>query len=211
MPGTIFHLIGNPGVGKYTIGSELARQTGARLVDNHSIANVLFNLIDQDGITPLPAAIWSRVGQVRAAVLDTIVNISPPELSFIFTNFMRGEDPAEYAVFLESVGVADARGSLYLPVLLSCETPELVQRIVRPDRRQRMKLTDPIEGRRLNDDLPPFRTDHPNVLSLDVTRTRPKETAEAIVAWAAKLRGPTSGPSRSTSPSANRDKGQGGG
>ena len=188
MPGTIFHLIGNPGVGKYTIGSALARQTGARLVDNHSINNVIFNLIDGDGVTPLPAEIWPRVAQVRAAVLDTIVNVSPPALSFIFTNFIRGEDDGEYAAFLEFVAVADARGSLYVPVLLSCETEELVQRIVRPDRRARMKMIDPIQGRRWNDDLPPFRTDHPNALALDVTRRIPAESVRAILEWAAGLR-----------------------
>ena len=188
MPSTIFHLIGNPGVGKLTIGMELVGQTGARLVDNHSINNVIFNLINQDGTTPLPAGIWSRVGQVRAAVLETIVNISPPELSFVFTNFMRGEDPAEYAIFLEFVGIADARGSLYVPVLLSCETPELVTRIVRPDRRERMKLIDPVEGARLNDHVPPFQTDHPNALALDVTRRAPADAVRAILEWAEALR-----------------------
>ena len=188
MPGTIFHLIGNPGVGKYTIGSALARQTGARLVDNHSINNVIFNLINQDGVTPLPAGIWPRIGQVRAAVLDTIVHVSPPEMSFVFTNFIRGEDDGEYATFLEFVALADARGSLYVPVLLSCETEELVQRIVRPDRRARMKMLDPIQGRRWNDDLPPFRTDHPNALAWDVTRRIPAESVRAILEWAAGLR-----------------------
>ncbi len=87
---TFFHLIGNPGVGKYTVGAELARLTGARLVDNHSIANVIFNVISPDGLTPLPAGIWERVGRVRAAVLDTIVHLAPPELSFVFTNYGRG-------------------------------------------------------------------------------------------------------------------------
>ena len=188
MPGTIFHLVGTPGVGKYTIGSELARQTGARLVDNHSINNVIFNLINQDGVTPLPAGIWPRIGQVRAAVLDTIVHVSPPEMSFVFTNFIRGEDDGEYAAFLEFVAVADARGSLYVPVLLSCETPELLQRIVRPDRRARMKLIDPVEGARLNDHVPPFRTDHPNALALDVTRRAPADAVRAILEWAEGLR-----------------------
>ena len=41
MEPTIFHLLGSPGVGKYTIGKALAEATGARLVDNHSIANVI--------------------------------------------------------------------------------------------------------------------------------------------------------------------------
>ena len=106
-------------MGKYTVGAELARLTGARLVDNHSIANVIFNVIGTDGVSPLPEGIWERVGQVRAAVLDTIVHLSPPHLSFVFTNYMRGEDAAEYAIFLEFVAIAEIRHSLYLPVLLT--------------------------------------------------------------------------------------------
>ena len=181
---TIFHLIGPPGVGKYTIGTALAGVTGARLVDNHSVANVIFNVIAPDGVTPLPRGIWSRVGQVRAAVLDAVLNLAPPDLSFVFTNYMRGEDENEYAAFLELVAVAEARRSVFVPVILSCETRELVTRIVRPDRRARMKLVDPIEGARMNEG-PPFRTDHPNALLMDVSRTAPGEAVAKIAAWAA--------------------------
>lgn len=186
-PPAIFHLIGKPGVGKYTVGSELARRTGARLVDNHSIANVIFNVINPDGVTPLPEGIWPRVGQVRAAVLDTIVHLSPPGLSFVFTNYMRGDDAAEYAIFEEFAAIAALRRSTFVPVILSCETAELVRRIVRPDRRERMKLIDPIEGARLNDRVPQFAPNHPNALHLDVTHTAPQETAQAIINWRATL------------------------
>jgi hypothetical protein len=181
---TIIHLIGSPAVGKYTIASRVARITGARLVDNHSIANVIFNLLDQDGVRPLPAGVWSHVSRVRAAVLDTLIHISPPELSFVFTNYMRGEDPAEYAAFEELVAVAEIRGSTFVPVILSCETPELVRRIGSPDRRERMKLIDPIQGAYLNDEVPHFTTKHPNKLELDTSRTTPDEAAARVVAWA---------------------------
>ncbi len=182
-PPTFFHLIGNPGVGKYTVGTELARLTGARLVDNHSIANVIFNVINPDGVTPLPEGIWERVGQVRAAVLDTIVHLAPPDLSFVFTNYLRGEDASEDAILEEFVAIAEVRKSTYVPVLLSCETSELVTRIVSEDRRARMKLIDPIQGAQMNDDFPRFETPHPNALRLDVTNTPPHETAQAIINW----------------------------
>ena len=57
MENTIIHLIGPPGVGKYTIASQIAGRMGARLVDNHAIANVIFNVIAPDGVTPLPEGI----------------------------------------------------------------------------------------------------------------------------------------------------------
>ena len=179
----MIHLIGPPGVGKYTIGSLVAERIGARLVDNHSVNNVIFNLVAPDGIRPLPSAIWPRVAQVRAAVLDTMIHVSPPGLSFVLTNYIRGEDPGEEAAFLQVVDVAAARGATFVPVLLSCETPVLVQRVVSEDRARRMKLIDPVRTASLNDDVPAFRTDHPNTLELDVTHVSPDEAASRIIEW----------------------------
>ena len=187
METTIYHLIGPPAVGKYTIGKELAARSGARLVDNHSVANVLFNLLDQDGVTPLPDAIWPLVGQVRAAVIETLLTVSPPDLSFVFTNFMRGEDEREYAVFLEMVAVAEARQSVFVPVLLRCDPDEIVRRIVGDDRKQRLKLVDPVLGRRFATDVPLFRTDHPNALELDVTGISPTAAVDTILSWRGRI------------------------
>ena len=184
---TIFHLIGPPAAGKYTVAKELAALSGARLVDNHAIANVIFNVLDQDGVKPLPVGIWPQVGKVRRAVLETIVQFSPGEMSFVFTNYLRGEDPDELASFEKVVALADIRASLFVPVLLSCETGELVRRVGNDSRRERMKLLDPVEAARLNDEVPAFTTDHPNTLRLDTTSTPPHAAAEQIIEWAAKL------------------------
>lgn len=181
---TMIHLIGSPGAGKYTIARALVAKTGARLIDNHSIANVIFNVLNVDGITPLPPSVWVRVGRVRAAVFDAITNLSPPAMSFVFTNYIRGDDPADVAVFEEFLALAAKRGAAYVPVLLSCETPELLRRIVQPDRAARMKLIDPVEGARINDEIPPFETDHANVLRLDVTALAPDAAAATTIAWA---------------------------
>jgi len=70
--GTIICIVGPPGVGKYTIGRLLAERLGCRLLDNHYWLNVIFSLVEQDGITPLPKAIWPLVGRVRDAVLETV-------------------------------------------------------------------------------------------------------------------------------------------
>ncbi|MGE3075728.1 MAG: chloramphenicol phosphotransferase [Dehalococcoidia bacterium] len=178
---TIYHLIGTPGVGKYTIGTELARLTGAKLVDNHAVANVIFNVLDQDGIKPLPDGVWTYVREVRRAVLDTMIHVSPNYLSFVFTNYIRGEDEREYAYFLENVAVAEIRGSRFVPVLLTCETAELMNRIGTESRRRRMKLLDPIEARRLNNEVPQFATDHPNFFTVDTTHRPPAESAQLIL------------------------------
>ena len=92
-------LIGSPGVGKYTIASRVAPLVGARLVDNHSIANVLFNLLDQDGVRPMPAEVWPLLADVRKAVFRTLTEVSPGHLSFVLTNYRQGDDPQDEAVF----------------------------------------------------------------------------------------------------------------
>lgn len=187
MQPTMFYLVGMPAVGKYTIAKEVAAITGARLVDNHSIANVIFNLFELDGVTPLPEGIFGPVGKVRQAVLDALTNLAPRELSYVFTIVLLGGDPAEAEHFHKMVEVAEQRGSLFVPVLLRCRTGELMSRAANESRVQRMKLIDPATIASLNDDRPQFETDHPNAITLDTTETPPAETALRIVEWAEEV------------------------
>jgi hypothetical protein len=187
LPPVVLHFIGSPAVGKYTIASKVAPMLPARLVDNHAIANVIFSVLDQDGVKPLPPSVWPHVGAVRRAVLDAVMDLSPAHLSFVFTNALRGDDPAEEVVFEELRALAEVRRSVFVPVLLRCATEEVVRRVVQSDRRQRMKLVDPGLARQLNDG-PQFTTAHPNVLQLDVTHVPPEECAARIVAWVSECR-----------------------
>ncbi|HEX6477597.1 MAG TPA: hypothetical protein VF043_02040 [Ktedonobacteraceae bacterium] len=52
MQNTIVYLIGYAGTGKYTIAKELARLTGAVIVDNHLINNPVFSIVGASGNTP---------------------------------------------------------------------------------------------------------------------------------------------------------------
>jgi hypothetical protein len=180
MDNTMVHLIGPPGAGKFTIATHLARLTGARLVDNHSINNVLFNPIALDGVTPLPGAIWPLVRRLREVVFETIATVSPPGLSFVFTNYLHHED---HDALRANLDLAAARGATYVPVMIICRTDELLRRIVTEDRRTRLKLVDPVAGRRLNEDVPLIAFEHPNMLTLDVTNLAPERAARLIAGW----------------------------
>jgi hypothetical protein len=70
MNNTIIYLIGLPGVGKFTIGKEINKRTGARLIDNQLINNPIFSLIAADGFSPLPEIIWDRIGAIRRIIWD---------------------------------------------------------------------------------------------------------------------------------------------
>jgi hypothetical protein len=50
----------------------------ARVVDNHWINNPIFDLLDNDRVTPFPTGVWDQVAKVRHAVLDTIATLSAP-------------------------------------------------------------------------------------------------------------------------------------
>ncbi len=181
---TVFLLIGSPGVGKYTVARELVSLTGARLVDNHAIANVIFNLLDIDGTTLLPPEVFRHVAVVRRAVLDALGTIAPRDLSYVLTMYLRGESQAETALFDEVAAVAEARGSQFIPVLLKCATSELVSRVVSDSRRDRMKLIDPSLAAHFNDAVPPFTTDHTAAITLEITSTPAPAAAQVILDWA---------------------------
>jgi hypothetical protein len=183
----IYHLIGTPAAGKYTIGSIVAERTGARFIDNHSITNVIFNVFGSDGVTPLPDGVWSYVGRVREATMDALEALAPPHLSFVFTNYLIGQDPKERLVFDQLQALAERRKSVFVPVLLRCDTAELMARAANDSRVQRMKLIDPLAIARFNDEFPQFETDHPNAFKLDVTRTPPEESAARIIEWATRV------------------------
>jgi len=86
----IVHLIGFPAAGKFTVAKALARQATDHLVviDNHFTANVIFGVMEIDGVKPVPDEVWDRVEEVREAVFTTIETLSPPDWSFVFTNVM---------------------------------------------------------------------------------------------------------------------------
>jgi len=103
----IVHLIGFPASGKLTIARALseAASTGDApfvVLDNHHVNNVIFPVLDLDGIKPVPAVVWDRTREIAAVLRRTIEELSPPQWSFIFTNVLtddrarseRRQDPA---------------------------------------------------------------------------------------------------------------------
>jgi hypothetical protein len=181
MENTIFYLIGPPGVGKYTVGQIIAARTGAKLVDNHTWNNVIFGLIEQDGVTPLPQSVWGLTGRVRLAVLDTIATLSPPSWSFIFTHAAVPDDPAEHDIARQIRSVAERRNAAMIVARLSCAAEQLALRVVGVGRRERMKETDPHAARR-NGRLPVFDPCYPNSIAIDTTPLSAEQTAEQIMA-----------------------------
>ncbi len=183
MTPTLFLLTGFPGTGKLTVARAMAAQLEdagqtVRIVDNHWINNPIFGLVAQDGVTPLPEAVWDRVGEVAAAVVSTVEGITPRDWHVIFTAYLDGETDTGTVPRLDDV--AATRGSTFVPVRLLCDPAENAKRIVSPERRGLMKSIDPVEPYRLADKGPPYNPQHANQFDIDITTT-PAEAAAARI------------------------------
>lgn len=179
----IIYLIGFAGTGKYTIAKKICQLTGARLVDNHLINNPVFSVIHQDGgKTPLPETVWEKTWAIRDIVLETILTISPPDFSFVFTNDLVEGWPDDLILFSEVEGLASKRGSLFIPVRLLCSEDELCSRIVSPDRAERFKDINPLNAQEKSRTHSVLKVAHPNTLDLDVTQCSAQKAAERIIA-----------------------------
>src|SRR4051794_9768653 len=95
--------------GKLTIARVLARSIGGLVVDNHWINNPIFGLLATDGATPLHPSVWVQVDKVRSAVMETIAELSPPDMSFIFTYCGFNEDPADLRSYESMRSTAERR------------------------------------------------------------------------------------------------------
>lgn len=144
----IIHLVGPPGAGKLTVATALVEEAAQRnrqvvLLDNHRSTNVVFAVLDVDGVRPVPQKAWDRVGEVREAVFRAIEELSPPDWSFVLTNVVVADEAADMALVGRLRGLASTRSSAYVPVEVRCETRELLRRVQLPHRRANMKWTDP--------------------------------------------------------------------
>jgi hypothetical protein len=178
---TMVALIAFAGTGKYTIGRELCTRTGAKLIDNHLINNPVFTVVNADGITPLPKAIWGKVKAVRRVVYESIKELSPPDMSFVFTIQLIEDDPEDGKAFVDLVELAAAREILFVPIRLICDVDELCRRIVNPARSKMLKEISPDSARRRAADHAVLNPSHPNLRTLDVTLKSAIESAEEIL------------------------------
>jgi hypothetical protein len=178
---TIIVLIGFAGTGKYTIGRALAERTGARLIDNHLINNPIFKVVNADGVTPLPPAVWGKVSDIRRLVYEAIREISPPGLSFIFTLELRESDPNAHRAFLDLQELAGVRGAQLVPVRLVCDVEELCRRVADPARAAQLKEISPELARKKMSEHTVLNPQHENTRTLDVTAKSPGESVDAIL------------------------------
>ena len=177
MENTIIYLIGNPGVGKLTIAKKIAEQKNIKLVDNHVYTNSIFS-ISEDFTNPKHQEYRLKV---RDVVYDAMVDLCPPEQSFILTNVIYEGEESLCLPQLETV--AERRGSIFVPVHLKCDMEENRRRIRNPFRKDYFKTTDP----KVLDTVSTPLIMHKNLKELDITNLSPEEAANEIINHANRL------------------------
>ena len=187
MENTIIYLIGHYGVGKLTVGKQIAAQTGARLFDNHLANNVIFSLIREDGRTKIPDRAWDLIMTIRRQALTAMAEIAPPAASFVLTNALMEGDPMDRQAYDEVVATAARRGSIFVPVFLSASDGAHAERIPSPDREARLKMTNVDGAANVRKTRPLLDVIHPHRIDLETTSVPAEEVARRIVAHAQQM------------------------
>ena len=186
MNNSIIYLLGHYGVGKLTVAKAICAVTGARLFDNHLINNVVFSLIEADGKTTLPEAVWDATNAIREIAFGVIQQLAPSNFSYVLTNSL-GDDPVDRQWYERTVELAARRRATFFPVLLICDEAEHARRIPTAERAANMKHTDVASGIERRRSVPLLPIDHPNRMTLDTTHLPPAEAAARIIAAAERL------------------------
>lgn len=97
------------------------------LVDNHLTARPILTVIGTDGVRTLPKEVWPHVHDVRRAVHAAIEELSPPEWSFVFTNYLLEGEPGSMHRLQRLAG---ARDCAYMAVVLRCADAQRLERVV---------------------------------------------------------------------------------
>lgn len=171
----IIYISGKPGVGKYTIAKTLAKKYGFIVCDNQLINNPVFELLQYDGYAPIPDFAWDAIGRIRAEIFDFLAKV--PQNSYVLTNNLY-EDEGDRNLYEHVKQLAEVRGSLFVPVRLLISEEEHLKRIVRPERRERLKSIDPQD---VYNTIPLLAITHPHFFEIDVTAISPEEAADEIL------------------------------
>ena len=183
MQNTIIYLTGYAGSGKYTIAKELCKQADVRLVDNHLINNPIFSLIEIKGKI-LSSDVWKNTDRIRRVVLDTMIEISPPEFNFVLTNCLFEKDKD---VYNDVFDMAEKRNATFIPVILDLSEDEMVKRRTTHERAERFKDTSAENARRDLRTVKRLEIKHQNALTLDISDISAVDVAKNILNFAKSI------------------------
>jgi len=166
-------LYGPPGVGKYTVGVQLAARTGLRLLHNHLTVNLVSAVFERD------SDVWLRM--LRKIRCDMPAEAAHHNVDLILTGVFNGTQETVNA-WREMLEPVEAHGGSVLWVQLTCEREELFRRLPHEQRRRLDKLVDTARMSALLERFDMFSpVPFGRQLCLDITHVAPPEAATAII------------------------------
>jgi cytidylate kinase len=168
---------GYPGVGKLTVGRELASLLHGQLLDIHTVYNVAFAL------TEFKSPEFHRAVEDVEAIAHNLILKLPAEVPVILTTVLAGRSEWIDAEWSRLVALGHARPP-FLVVHLWCDVKENMRRIQSAQRLAKRKPIDPGMARRNQDEGKPLAgMDERFLLTLDVTTMTARDAALVIAGW----------------------------
>jgi shikimate kinase len=167
----LIFIYGPPAVGKYTVGTALATQTGYKLFHNHLTVDVVRALFDDDDVR--------RSSLLCDLRLQVIIAAADANIDIIFT---LAHTAGESDVFVvQVIDAVTARGGSVHFVRLQAPDETLYARLGNESRHLLRKPTDPERLRRKL--LTPIKDkiDYRASIDLNTSRLTPQESAQCII------------------------------
>ena len=168
---------GIPGVGKLSVGRELATIIGARLLDAHTVYNLSLALTEhksEDFFNTI-RSIW--------LLADELILKLPTNQPVVFTEALAAESSWADETWARYQRLAEARGELFT-IHLHCDVDENARRISSSGRLSSRKPVDPDYARNWHKrDRALMGHDAIHKLTLDTTELEPHVAAKAIAEW----------------------------
>ena len=168
---------GIPGVGKLTVGRELAPIIGARLLDVHTVYNLSLALTEfkSEEFFHTIRSIWS--------LADELILKLPGNQPVVFTEALADGSSWAEETWARYQRLAEARGELFV-IHLHCNVEENARRISSSGRQSSRKPVDPNYARSWHErNRVLMGHDAANKLTLDTTNLEPNLAAKEIAEW----------------------------
>lgn len=137
----LIYLIGFPGSGKLTTAKELCNIIDGVIVDNNLFNNIIFDIIDFRN-AEVTSEIWEEIFVIRENMLAILEKYHIESKHYIFTNELIKGDSYDQRVYNLVVNLSKKMNVEILPVVLYCNSAELVKRVQSKERVQERKITD---------------------------------------------------------------------